>query len=292
MPDVGLCAQMACVWEVTAAKVGNVHRFRDFKDVTYLDYLLSAAAIAPILARASQQRVGTTILEAIRATRQVVRTNTNLGIVLLLAPLATVADGEDPRQGVERVLSELDVEDARAVYEAIRLAGPGGLGQVTEQDVATEPTQPLRQVMGLAADRDLIAGQYANGFAEVFDLGAAAVMVGLNQTGSLECAILFAHLSLLSLHPDSLIARKRGPLEAAEASTRARTVLARGWPHQRAGWAAFKDFDTWLRSEGHSRNPGTSADLVTASLFILLRQQQIPIPVPWAWGFSSAALSR
>ncbi len=143
---------------------------------------------------ACQRRVGITVLEAVRATRRVVRTNTNLGIVLLLTPLAAVPAEEELRGGVERVLAGLDVEDSRLVYEAIRLAAPGGLGRASEQDVYTEPTQTLRQVMALAADRDLVARQYANGFAEVFDDGVPSLSAGLQSTGSLEGAILFAHL--------------------------------------------------------------------------------------------------
>src|SRR5438876_739889 len=97
MPDdalpVGLCAQLACVLEATARKPGNVHRFMDFADTSYLDFLLSAAAIAPVMERAVGRPVGETVLEAIRATRRVTSANTNLGIVLLLAPLAAASGG-------------------------------------------------------------------------------------------------------------------------------------------------------------------------------------------------------
>src|SRR5262249_3943909 len=133
--SIGLCAQAACILEVTARKPGNVHRFCDFDDVTYLDFILSAAAIAPVLETARQRRVGETVLEAVRATRQVASTNTNLGIVLLLAPLAAVPPEEDVTTGVRRVLEGLDVDDARLVYQAIGLAAPGGLGETAEQDV-------------------------------------------------------------------------------------------------------------------------------------------------------------
>jgi triphosphoribosyl-dephospho-CoA synthase len=164
MPDVGLCAQLACIWEATARKPGNVTRHCDFDDVSYLDFLTSAAAVAPVLATAAQRRVGATILEAVRATRRVAATNTNLGIVLLLAPLASVPPGEELRADLARVLDALDVSDAKAAYEAIRLAAPGGLGRAEKQDVADEPTQTLREVMALAAERDLVARQYAGGF--------------------------------------------------------------------------------------------------------------------------------
>src|SRR5947209_4785483 len=159
MLPVGLCVQLACVWEATARKPGNVHRYRDFEDATYLDFILSAAAIAPVLEGATGRPVGQTILEAVRATRLVARTNTNLGIILLLSPLAAISPGESLREGLLRVLDGLDVADARATYEAIRLANPSGLGRVAEQDVSDEPTQSLREVMALAADRDLIARQ-------------------------------------------------------------------------------------------------------------------------------------
>jgi triphosphoribosyl-dephospho-CoA synthase len=283
MPDVGLCAQAACIWEATARKPGNVTRFHDFVDLTYLDFLLSAAAIAPVMATACQQKVGATVLEAVRATRQVVRTNTNLGIILLLAPLAAVPDGEDLRSGVERILAGLDIEDTRLVYEAIRLAAPGGLGRVQEQDVRDEPTQTLREVMALAAGRDLVARQYADGFAEVFDDGLPTLAVGLEQTGSLEGAIIWTHLNLMAKHSDTLIARKRGRAEAEEAGRRARHVLEQGWPWESAGRDAIDAFDSWLRAEGHDRNPGTTADLVTACLFAALRRKTIPLPPQWPW---------
>lgn len=207
---IGLHAQLACVWEATARKPGNVHRFADFDDLSYLDFITAAAAVAPVLAASPDHRVGRTVLEGVRATRRVVSTNANLGILLLLAPLTKAAAGPDLRVGLARVLDELDVEDARLVYEAIRLANPGGLGRAPEQDVREEPTQSLRAVMALAADRDGVARQYANGFREVFDDGAPAVLAGMEQTGSLEGAILFAHLHLMARHPDTLIAQRPG----------------------------------------------------------------------------------
>src|SRR5271163_4343442 len=105
MSDIGLLVQAACLWEVTARKAGNVHRYRDFSDLTYLDFVLSAAAIAPVLAAAGSRRVGSTVLECIQATRRVVQTNTNLGMVLLLAPLAAVPEGVALQVGVAKIMS-------------------------------------------------------------------------------------------------------------------------------------------------------------------------------------------
>ena len=101
---------------------------------------------------------------------------------------------------------------------------------------------------------------------------------GLEQTQALEPAVIYCHLHLLATCPDSLIARKRGAPEAAEASRRAQTVLAKGWPQIELGWEALADLDAWLRAEGNRRNPGTTADLVTASLFIALREGMLEVP--------------
>lgn len=283
MPDVGLWTQLACIWEVTARKPGNVHRFRDFDDVTYLDFLMSAAVIAPVLATASQRRVGETIREAVQATRRVVTTNTNLGIILLLTPLAAIPPTEGWRTALPLLIDSLDVADTRAVYEAIRLASPGGLGRAAEQDVADEPTQSLREVMALAAERDLIARQYANGYREVFEESIPALLRGLERTQSLEAAIILCHLHLIATFPDSLIARKCGLDVAKEAGARALRVLELDWPTNAQSWVSFNELDSWLRCEGHQRNPGTTADLVTACLFVALREGNITVPSKYPW---------
>ncbi len=278
-----LYGQLACIWEATARKPGNVHRFRDFEDVSYLDFLTSAAAVAPVLAGAESQTVGQTVLEGVRRTRLVAASNTNLGILLLLAPLARASADPSLRAGVEQILNELTVADAVDVYQAIRLANPGGLGRVLEQDVACEPTETLRQVMALAAERDLIARQYANGFREVFEEGVPALERSLAETGAVEDAIIGCQLHLLAHYPDSLIARKRGKAEAEEAARRAGRVLEAGWPQTPAGRTALTDLDAWLRAEGHGRNPGTTADLVTACLFAALRSGTIQVPLSYPW---------
>lgn len=288
MLPIGLCAQLACIWETSARNPGNAHRFQDFDDTSYVDFLASAAAIAPVLETAGQRRVGETVLEGVRATRRVVAANTNLGILLLLAPLAAVPRDEDLRTGRARVLDRLDVADARAVYQAIRLAAPAGLGRVAEQDVHDEPTRTLRQVMELAADRDLVARQYANGFREVFEDGVSALVGGLSRLESLEDMLVDGHLRLMARHPDSLIARKRGLAEAEEAARRAGEVLDLGWPATSEARSALTNLDEWLRAAGRGRNPGTTSDLVTACLFILLREGMLTVPaaLPWSTGAS------
>ena len=201
----GMIAQVACLLEATARKPGNVHRFLDFDDSSYLDFALSAAAIVEPLNRASTQEVGTTILQAVEATRRVVGTNTNLGMILLLAPLATVPAGQPLRAGLASVLDRTTVADSIDVYKAIRLANPGGLGQSEQgQDVGDEPTVTLVDAMRLASDRDLVARQYASGYADVFDRFVPALERGLTRWGeSLETAMVAAFLETLVDRPDT-----------------------------------------------------------------------------------------
>jgi triphosphoribosyl-dephospho-CoA synthase len=273
----GQLAQLACILEATARKPGNVHRFADFDDSTYLDFILSAAALVGPLDRASRIGVGTAILEAVEATRRLVTTNTNLGMILLLAPLAAVPSGEGLRDGVARVLDRLTVDDARLAYRAIRLARPGGLGNAPEQDIADEPTVTLLEAMQLAADRDSIARQYVTGFHDVFELTVPALGEALAGGQSWESAIITAYLKTIAHLPDTLIARKCGPEAAREVSHRAAELIgsADGLPP-----AAHRDFDAWLRSDHHARNPGTTADLVAAALFVALHDRTIPLPLP------------
>jgi triphosphoribosyl-dephospho-CoA synthase len=275
----GRLAQVACLLEVTARKPGNVHRERDLADLKLIDFLLSAAAVVGPIDRAAKIGVGAAVLEAIRATRQVVATNTNLGIVLLVVPLAAVPDGVELAEGVERVLQAGTVDDARAVFRAIRLARPGGLGTVAEQDIATEPTQPLRAVMALAANRDLVARQHANGFHEVLTEALPLIQQALARSQALETAIVGAHLALLARYPDSLIARKCGTQAAAEVSIRAREILKSGWPAREEACRQCAAFDRWLTHPRRRYNPGTTADLVTAALYAALRDGTISLPV-------------
>ena len=276
--ETGPVAQAACVLEVTARKPGNVHRHADLPGLHFVDFLLSAMAIAEPLDQAGTTGVGRAVLVAIEATRRLVSTNTNLGIVLLLAPLAAVPKTIDLADGIEDVLAATTVNDAQLVYRAIRLAQPGGLGEVSDQDVAHEPTITLRAVMAMAAERDLIARQYANGFREVLGEALHALRESLNAGWPLETAIVSTYLGLLARHPDSLIARKYGIGRANEVSTRAAELVGGGWPDCEHAWDRLGAFDSWLRQPANRFNPGTTADLVTAALYAALRDGTIKCP--------------
>lgn len=267
----GRLAEIACLLEVTARKPGNVHRYADLPGLSFTDFLLSATAIAEPLDRAATVGMGRAIYEAIAATRQVVSTNTNLGMVLLLAPLAAVPMNVDLRAGIEAVLAATTIEDANWVYRAIRMAEPGGLGDVPQQDIKNEPTVTLRRAMALAAGRDMIARQYVDGFRAVFDDALPPMQNGLAAGWPLETAIISGYLHVLARHPDSLIVRKHGVAAAMTISQHAADLLDAGWPDCSGAIARSYEFDTWLRQADRRFNPGTSADLITAALFAGLR---------------------
>jgi triphosphoribosyl-dephospho-CoA synthase len=261
--------------EASAEKPGNVTPTRSFRDMTFEDMARSAVAIGPELAAAGEVGVGAAALAAVTATRRHVHVNTNLGIVLLLAPLARAALDSEPTahtQGIRArlrdVLRGLDAADARAVYRAIRLAEPGGLGRPVEHDVRDEPDVPLLEAMASAAARDRVASEYVTDFAVTFERGVPALARGREAGLGVRDAIVQAFLELLAALPDTLIARKRGWDAAREVSRGAARVLAAGGVAGAAGHAALEAFDRSLRGPDHGLNPGTTADIVTASSFV------------------------
>lgn len=274
----GQMAAFASLIEATAVKPGNVHRGADYEDLNYFDFATSALAIAPAFERAMNAGVGRTVLDAAIATRQAVATNTNLGTLLLLAPMAVVPRDEPLREGVARVLQSLTPEDSKLVYEAIRVAQPGGMGHQAEADVAGDAPDNLLYAMQLAADRDLVARQYVNDFHDVFGLVLPALRDGLDRGWSLEKTIIQTQLRVLAEHPDSLIKRKCGDEVAGKASWLAARVLASGEPGEAAYEREVGDLDFWMRSDHHNRNPGTTADLIAAGLFVALRENVVRPP--------------
>jgi triphosphoribosyl-dephospho-CoA synthase len=280
--SIGQCATFACVLEATAPKPGNVHRGADFVDLTYPDLIASGIAIGPVMDAAPARSLGETILTAVQATRRVVSSNSNLGMILLLAPLAAATKHGPLSKGVRNVLNGLSPEDARLVYDAIRLARPGGLGTTKEADVHGDAPSSLIEAMRLAADRDLVARQYAGGFREVFDDVVPALRQSWSRFSVLD-AIVHAYLNVMAKHPDSLIARKCGREVAQRASDHAAEIIASASPAAADDWhERLADFDFWLRADDHRRNPGTTADLVTAGLFVELWEGGLRPPFDWS----------
>jgi triphosphoribosyl-dephospho-CoA synthase len=271
-PDVVVrAAQLACVLEASAEKPGNVTPSHDFDDTSYEDMLRSGIALGPELGRAGERGVGETVLAAVRASRDVAGANTNLGIALLLAPLARAAlTGEPLRERLGDVLRALTVDDARVAYAAIRLAGAGGLDEPVEHDVRDEPRVTLREAMAAGAQRDTIASEYVTDHAVTFELGLPALADALGDGLGPRDAIVELAVRLLAAVPDTLIARKRGGDAAGRVAAGARQVLAAGGVRSARGRTALAGFDASLRQEGNALNPGTTADIVTAVLFVAL----------------------
>jgi triphosphoribosyl-dephospho-CoA synthase len=260
--------QLACVLEVSAAKPGNITPAHDFADTTYSDMVRSALALGPVFARRQvmDRRVGELIANGVAATASVARANTNLGIVLLFAPLVRAAvtqQADEPlRSAVERTLAGLDVGDAAAAFAAIARASPGGLGEAPEHDVRAPATVSLREAMVAAAHRDSIASEYATGYAITFDTGLGLLDHALQRGLSTLDAIVSLHVGLLSRIPDTLIARKAGDAAAQAVTEAAREV--------RAGTRSLAEFDVSLRGADNELNPGTTADLVAGTVLAAL----------------------
>ena len=273
--DVAAAAQLACLLEATAPKPGNVSPGHRFDDIGYEDFLASAAAIGGPLSGAQSRALGATIRLAVEATSVWTSSNTNLGIVLLLAPLVRAAVLEPAaglRDSLRRVLEATTVDDAREVYAAIRRAAPGGLGRADAQDVADEPTVTLLEATRLAADRDSIAREYTTAFAVTFETAASVLEQARRDGLSWSDAVIETFLHVLAAVPDTHIARRAGEPLAVEVTREAQNVLALGGVRSVDGRAAIHAFDLALRSgaTGNLANPGTTADLTAAAIFVVL----------------------
>lgn len=258
-----------------ALKPGNVHRFADGHGMTYRDFIRSAEVSAPVLCRPGT-RVGERVLEAVRATWKAVSTNTNLGMLLLYAPVVRAAErgAASLREGIRRELCELDKSDAKQIFAAIREAHPGGLGHVPRYDVNSDPDCTVQQAMAEAADRDLVARQYADGYEEIYAVGVPALRGLLARWNDVEWATVGCYLRFLAGFQDSHILRKSGSEVAERVRRRAAKVLGQFETNKNPAHAAqmLMEFDRELKEA--RINPGTSADLTAASLLICRLEDQ------------------
>ncbi len=277
--SVGQCATLACVLEATAPKPGNVHRGADFEDLTYPDLIFSAVAIGPAMEAAATQKSWH---------------NDSVG-----GSDNAVCGGHEFEPGHDPAASPAGRRAACSFAEgrrgnsstAARCGGcvfglrsnpPGsarGDGHGRRGRHCRRAPADLLSAMRLAAERDLVARQYADGFCEVFDVVVPALFAGLDRGWPVNTAIVHAQLTVMSRFSDSLIARKCGPAVAQQAADHAASVLESGSPENQEFWRAAGDLDFWLRSDGHRRNPGTTADLLASGLFVLLRDGIMRMPL-------------
>ena len=254
--------------EVEALKPGNVHLFADGHGMS-AEHFLASASVSSLPLTDPDLQVGQRILRAVQVTRQAVGTNTNLGIILLSAPLACAAEMKgELRHNLGSVLDRMTMDDAKAVFEAIVLASPGGLGSAEAHDVREEPKVPLLEAMREAAGRDRIARQYVTRFEDVFGTGLKAFEAAASRDELGMWPTVFAYMAFLAGFPDSHVARKHGAAVAGQVREEAASVRTslESIREEAARIELLTEFDRHLKARGI--NPGTSADLTVACILV------------------------
>jgi triphosphoribosyl-dephospho-CoA synthase len=268
----------ACDSELEAFKPGNVSIYADGHDMTVAHFRASARASAPNLCDL-KLGLGESIYQAVAATRAVVGCNTNLGILLLCAPLLRAVmqrePGQNLRQSVASVLRQTTIADADWVFKAITLAAPGGLGASVEQDVRETAAVTLVEAMAMAADRDRIALQYVSDYKDIFEFAVLRYNLWLSQGRDKIWAAVFLFADLLTRFPDSHIERKYGNNFTEFVAVRMQRFLEE--------FSHIKDpesikptlfsLDAEFKSIGV--NPGTTADMTVATILSVLIEDWI-----------------
>lgn len=271
-PLIAEAVRASCMAEIRAFKPGNVSLDSPGHGMTAQQFIDSADAIADVLA-APGMRVGERIFRAIEATRKAVACNTNLGIVLLCAPLtqSVLAASAEPclKSRVMNVLARLDVADAEFAYRAIRLAAPAGLSRSRRHDVYSAPQVTLLEAMVEACDVDRIAAQYATGYSDIFQEGVPRGRAALERWRTEEWAAVAIYLALLARFPDTHIRRKFGVAVAGRVSQQAAELdyEIQQCDNPAEMLLSLEAFDQYLKGEGI--NPGTSADMTVATLLAI-----------------------
>lgn len=300
---VAQCLELAILLEVSADKPGNVNLVVGFEGTNHMHFLASAVAAAPYFRIAAERGIATSRgemkLEHV-GVGQIIRDcvaeigrwqrggNTLLGTILLFAPLA-VAAGMTPmekgvfelselRRNLRRVVEATTPEDAVAVYEAVRIAKPSGLGKAPDLDV-NDPTSTekilreritLHRVFQIASAYDMICSEWVNNFPVTFDFAYPSLMKHLNGGEDLNTAIVHTFLEVLAAYPDTFIARKVGMEKARQVSAMAKEVLENGGLKTSFGKEKLRLFDALLRLDGNNLNPGTTADIIAAAIALAI----------------------
>jgi triphosphoribosyl-dephospho-CoA synthase len=267
----------ACLAELEALKPGNVHIFADGHGMQVQHFIASAEVSAPLLCDDSQygeRSLGQRILAALEATYAKVACNTNLGIILLAAPIvqASLCYPQLPlTAGLAQVLNETTREDAALAYAGIRLVNPAGMGERNQHDISQQPQITLLEAMQLASAHDMVARQYSEGYAQLFTEALPLYKTYVERWQRPAWALTAVYLYWLSSVPDSHITRKYGASVALEvqqiASQHAQAFMALENPKH-----YMATLLKWDQSLKQARlNPGTSADLtvITAMLAML-----------------------
>ncbi|MEM2957523.1 MAG: triphosphoribosyl-dephospho-CoA synthase [Candidatus Jordarchaeaceae archaeon] len=297
------CATLAVLLEVSGyPKPGNVHRIRDTPKTRYEHFLAGAVAIGPSIRDAAlsgyrvssgeinvkEAGVGQHILRAVMDTSNWQRGgNVNLGTILLFIPLAVAAGmahscgkivSGELRKNVRRVMESTTADDTLAVYEAISIANPGGLGKVERYDVTKEVSKSLireenvalQDVFRISAGWDNISKEWITGMEITFEVGYPAFLRIYNEFRDVNTATVHTFLEILSKNPDSLVQRKTSMEKALEVSEAAAEILKQGGLTSEKGRTMCWKLDEKLHRSKGKLNPGTTADLTASSIFVAL----------------------
>lgn len=267
--------KQACICDVQAFKPGNVSVYSNGHNMTADDFILSAELSADSITN-PEYSLGEKIYYAVKATKEAVACNTNLGIILLCAPLIQAAyqlqKGQIFRDKCQQVLENTTIEDAAWVFKAITLASPGGLGKSKNQDVSDMPTVTLTQAMEIASKKDSIALQYITNYKDIFDFSILRYNAGFMKFDAQAWAITYVYTGLLSKFPDSHIERKYGKKYSEWVL---RQIIAVdnalfNTSHPEQLLPMLHEVDRKFKIRGI--NPGTTADLTVATVLIVLME--------------------
>lgn len=307
MITVGDKVRIAIIRECSAPKLGNVFPGAEFTDMTYDTFCTAASAIGTAVdemryasrVNSIDLGIGDYCLCMVQAMMNSAGRNTSLGTILLLAPLIVASHRS---KSIHQVLAELSPRDTSLVYEAIRLANPGGMGKADLMDVAETPPLSLGEAMRFASSYDDVALQYVSEFELVMRLGrriAELVATSVQRSKRDEWQesqgmqmsveeVLFnrvvqlIQLEVLAERVDSLIVRKSGIELAKAVMNRCREISGMS-PDDECWQDHWKELDRWMREkrndEGkHLANPGTTADLIAAAIFFCMQNGLCDVP--------------
>ena len=258
--------------DVEAFKPGNISFYSSGHDMIASDFIRSAEVSTPILCQRDFS-LGERILSSVNATQKAVSCNTNLGMILLFTPIIMAAEQgyeniEKLTANLENTLTLLTKDDVNKVFEAIRIANPGGLGSSDTNDVMKTPDCSLKQAMKQASQRDSVALQYSNNFSEVFNVGFETIKYFDKRWNSVKWSAVSCYLTFLSSIRDTHIERKYGSEIAEQIKIKSGIIVEKfnNSIDPKILLRFLKDFDRELKTKNY--NPGTSADLTAASLLV------------------------
>jgi triphosphoribosyl-dephospho-CoA synthase len=273
----------------------------DFPDTKYEHFLASAVAVTPYFELAAERgiliskkeitfnqiEIGEIIKGAVEnVNRWQHGRNTLLGTIILLSPIAVAAGIISNekfsiiklRKKLEAVVRSTTPSDAVAIYEAIEIAQPGGLGESPKLDINDPESKnkilkdniTLFDVFKIASNYDSIAYEWVNNYPITFEIGYSYFLKQLKKTSDINVATVHTFLKVLSEIPDTLITRKSGQAISKLVSERAKQILEMGGLNTQSGINELYAFDEKLRKPCAKMNPGTTADIISAILAVTI----------------------